>query len=84
MLQSSTAPLLWVKSGEDMPYVSYDQRLWFYSTWEDLAERRYYVLEAAMPDEVAYNRDGEVVGVATKAVEATPKYIPPIIEEREV
>jgi hypothetical protein len=85
MLRSSYAPNVWVKwtnwPGEFA--CSYDQQLWFPTTWEDLAEKRYKLL-VNPSDEVGYNRNGEVVGAATKAVEATPKYVPPLFEEREV
>jgi hypothetical protein len=83
MLQSSYAPKAWVRAAPfSTPIVSYDQRLWFQTTWENLAEKRYSFPTPA--DEVAYNQYGEVVGTATKAAEATPKYVPPLFEEREI
>jgi hypothetical protein len=74
---------MWIKLDGADPYVTYDQNYWFHMSWEDLAERRYYIPNLPR-EEAAYNQNGEIVGAATKAVEATPKYVPPLFEEREI
>ena len=90
MFQDSYCPIrkLYVLAGQLSDYdslrVSHDNKNWFMATWEWLVLNDFVPVKNPEAEEVAYNRDGEVVGAATKAMEATPKYIPPIFEEREV
>jgi len=59
--------------------------VWLYSREYVEVDKPYAsTLESALRDDGAYTLAGEPISMPVKAKEATPKYIPPLFEEREV
>lgn len=100
LVASSTCPeQLWVRIRKFETaeiQLSYDRINWWSSTIENLYDDDYDIIlckvgwevdQAQYPipmDEPQYSLDGKPIGVSTKAKEATPKYEPPLFEEREI
>ena len=58
---------------------------WLYSCeYVEVDKPHASTLESALRDDGAYTLAGEPISMPVKAKEATPKYMPPLFEEREV
>jgi len=95
ILLCSLAASIWIKKNID-PDKYWAKRIgskdWFPVTADWLFSREYTevveaqsgTLEAALREDGAYSLSGEPISQSCKAKEATPKYVPPLFEEREI
>src|SRR5208283_4026094 len=95
ILLCSLAASIWIKKDID-PDKYWAQRIgskdWFPVTARWLFSREYtevvspqsVTLESALNEDGTYSLEGEPLSQSCKAKEATPKYIPPLFEEREI